>query len=236
MIVLKEQALPSGRACMDYDRAGALFFLAWFLILILLQDDAGGSLFGGLFLFLLAGIHGLVGPIFGHLDVLCRSLRIGAFRIRFSAVDQIHVGHSVIIILTLFHGSLQHLHAFFDVRAVSIFYVLTHLSTLERIVNLEAYCRLAVANVFISGLPVNETYRVVDFGIVGINLNSFPVVFPRIVKSVHIPVQAGQAFDGIQVSGIFGEHFFVLISRHFCIALVFISVRVRHILIGVDRG
>src|SRR5437764_5168322 len=137
MIVLKEQALPSGRACMDYDKAEALFFLAWVLILVLvlilalLQHDASAGLFGGLFLFLLARIHGLIAPVIGHLNVLFCSLGVATFGIGFSAVDQVHISHGIIVILALVHGRLQHLHAFFNPRAVNTLDLLANLGAFE---------------------------------------------------------------------------------------------------------
>src|SRR5271157_1978774 len=167
--------------------------------LLLRHDTAGPSFFS---LGLLGG-HGLVHPVVGVLEISLAGIGIVALQVGFFAVQQVQVGHRVVVIRTQLQCLLQPLDSILHSRLVLILDGLDERGAvflvLKVVGRLQAKLGALVHTTLVGLGPINHRDGVVGFRIVGIQIGDLLVVLLGQIELLHVEVQRSNTFQAVDL-------------------------------------
>src|ERR1019366_5788311 len=199
-------------------------------------DNTGRSGFLG---FGLLGSHGLVDPVVGSLQIGLTGFRVFALVFGALAIQQVQIGHGIVVVGAKLQRLLQVLNTVFDLLLVLRPEVGAGFLVLELVRWLHTEAGAGGLGGLVGLHPVDDRQRVVALRIFGVEVSHLLVILRGLVELLHAEVQRGNAFQAVDllffgwierqyllesVDGLFGE------------AVVIGRIGAGNVLLGVGGG
>src|SRR6185437_4105623 len=182
------------------------------------------------FCFGFLGGHGFVYPLIGGLQVGSALIGFIAFAVGLLAVNQVHIGHGVIVVLAQRKGFIQVVDSVLNDWGGSVTQLGANFLIFQRLIRTQPeFCPLFHAGLESHG-PIDDADRVIGFGIVLVEIDGFLVISTRVIEFLHLQRQSGNALDAVYVLGVLGQDSLVLIDGAVGIGEVVGRVYARNIL------
>src|SRR5579864_4687842 len=163
----------------------------WIAALLLVENDSSRTL---LLLGLgLLGIHHLLEPVIRGRDVGFVGLRVAALDIGLLAVDQVQVGHGIVVVLAQLERLVEVVEALLNQPLVLLLHLLADLLVLEGLIAGGGLTggRHGIDAILVGLRPVDDGDRVVLLRIAGVDLDHLGVVLLGLVEVLDLVLRFG---------------------------------------------